>query len=336
VTAIVTEHQKPQAKDLPYIFANLVRLYTDKGMKPCATKNNQTWRHASSNAAAERLLVYHDYIPELNSLCSSLDSYSICEVHYNQIIVTNKFYQVLSGDIDTSSLRKKRSRGDINIGSSSGNANENFNTTSSIKFTEGNETVLMEELQKTKRLLELCEQESWKKSQIIMDLNDKILQLSHQLTEAQNENKALVEQWNSHFSTQQKCINSIMEIALAECDSLYNDIKSLIRDNSRFSLENLINYTPQSWLSKHNQVIVKFIETLTQNNNDDDISQEKLFKRAVAVDSIYGSRHGKYVSEINLAASAVKYSIEHSKKVINIDNHIISAGSYPLFQNLLE
>ena len=150
-----------------------------------------------------------------------------------------------------------------------------------------------------------------------MDLNDKILQLSHQLTEAQNENKALVEQWNSRFSTQQKCIDSIIEIALAERDSLYNDIESLIRDNGRFSLENLINYTPQSWLSKRNQVIVKFIETLTQNNNDDDISQEKLFKRAVAVDSIYGSRHGKYVSEINLAASAIKYSIARSKKVIN-------------------
>src|SRR6185295_3536237 len=87
-STIVTEYQKPQTKDLPCIFANLVDLYTDKGLKPCATKRNQTWRHASSKAAAERLLIYHDYIPELNSL-HPLDSYSICEIHYNQVIVTN-------------------------------------------------------------------------------------------------------------------------------------------------------------------------------------------------------------------------------------------------------
>jgi len=43
---------------------------------------------------------------------------------------------------------------------------------------------------------------------------------------------------------------------------MYMDIESLIRDNDRFSLENLLNYTPQTWLSKRNQVIVKFIETL--------------------------------------------------------------------------
>jgi len=45
--------------------------------------------------------------------------------------------------------------------------------------------------------------------------------------------------------------------------------------------------------------------------------------------------HGKYVSEINLAASAIKYSLAHSKKVVNMDNHITSSGSYSTFQNWL-
>ena len=66
------------------------------------------------------------------------------------------------------------------------------------------------------------------------------------------------------------------------------------------------------------------------------MSQEKLFKTAVAVDSIYGARHGKYVSEVHLAASAIKYSIARSKKIINIDNHITSTGSYNRFQTWLE
>jgi len=49
------------------------------------------------------------------------------------------------------------------------------------------------------------------------------------------------------------------------------------------------------------------------------VGPAKLFKTVVTVDSIYGARHGKYVSEIHLAASAVKYSITQSKKAINIE-----------------
>ena len=70
-------------------------------------------------------------------------------------------------------------------------------------------------------------------------------------------------------------------------------IESLISDNSRFALENLLQHMPQIWLSRRNQVIVKFIETLTHNNlNTDSPNNEKLYKRAMAVDLIYGSRHG--------------------------------------------
>src|SRR5207244_7871722 len=103
--------------------------------------------------------------------------------------------------------------------------------------------------------------------------------------------------------------------------------------NSRFALENLLQHTTQIWLSRRNQVIVKFIETLTHNNlNTDSPNNEKLYKRAMAVDLIYGSRHGRYVSEINLAASAIKYSITRSKTIINIDGHITNSGTYFRFQ----
>src|ERR1044072_423317 len=96
-------------------------------------------------------------------------------------------------------------------------------------------------------------------------------------------------------------------------------------------------YNSREWLDRRNQVAVKFIEILIQNNRDSDVlSQEKLFKTTIAIDSIYGARHGKYVSEIQLAASAIKYSIARSKLVINIDNHITSSGSYYRFQKWLE
>ncbi|KAF0484108.1 hypothetical protein F8M41_023091 [Gigaspora margarita] len=108
-------------------------------------------------------------------------------------------------------------------------------------------------------------------------------------------NNVLTDQWNMRFSSQQKRIDSIIEIAKAE-------------------------------------LVVKFVETLVQNNFGTDIlSTKKLFKAAVAVDSIYRARHGKYVSEIYLATLAIKYTVERSKLVINIDNHITSCRSYNRF-----
>jgi thiol-disulfide isomerase/thioredoxin len=151
------------------------------------------------------------------------------------------------------------------------------------------------------------------------------------------ENEVLIEQQNLRFSNRQKRIEAIVEIAKAERESLLDDIESLIRDNERFSIESLMAYTPREWLNKRNQIAVTFIETLVHNNIDtDSLSQEKIFKTAVAVDAIYGARHEKYVSEIQLAASAIKYSIARSKMIITIDNHITSSGSYYRFQKWLE
>jgi hypothetical protein len=154
--------------------------------------------------------------------------------------------------------------------------------------------------------------------------------------EESKKNEILTERWNLRFADHCKRVNAIVEIANEERISVYNDVESLIRDNNRFLIDDIMVYEPYEWLSKRNQVIVKFVETLTRNNNNIPLSTEKLFKIVVAVDSIYGARHGKYVSEIHLAASAVKYSITRSKKAINIDNHITSAGSYHRFQTWLE
>ena len=81
---------------------------------------------------------------------------------------------------------------------------------------------------------------------------------------------------------------------------------------------------------------MKFLETLTYNRNEHQHEEEKFFKCTVAVDAIYGSRHLKYVSAINMVASAIKYSLSRSKMIIDIDNHFISSGSYTKFINWLE
>ena len=169
--------------------------------------------------------------------------------------------------------------------------------------------------------------ESWER-------NLKTNKINHELSE---ENNAMAYRWATRFDTQAKNINAVIQIAKQERQNVYNDIESLILNKERFSLENLLNYTSKGWLVKRNPVIVNFIETLTHNNSDSNyILEEKLFKRAVAVDAIYRSQHGKYVSEVALAALAVKYSLACSKTIIDIDNHIVSSGSYTKFINWME
>jgi len=70
---------------------------------------------------------------------------------------------------------------------------------------------------------------------------------------------------------------------------------------------------------------------LTYNENENQYDGEKLFKCAVVVDIIYGIRHLKYVSAINLVASAIKYFIARSKLIIDIDNHFMNSGGYTKF-----
>ncbi|KAF0559384.1 hypothetical protein F8M41_006138 [Gigaspora margarita] len=167
-------------------------------------------------------------------------------------------------------------------------------------------------------------------------LQRRIDELEKNYKQLLNENEALKKKLSERFTNQEDRIYSIIEIAKKERNNLYEDIMNLIKNQERFSLGSLLEYSPSKWLAKRNPVVVKFIETLTHNENEHQHGEEKLFKCTVAIDAIYGSRHLKYVSAINLAISAVKYSLAKSKMVIDIDNHIISSSSYMKFNNWLE
>ena len=72
------------ARNLPCVFDSLSKNIQ---LAPCETKENQRWRHVSASAAAGSLTKMAKYLPELSSLLDSLDNYSICERHYNQVVV---------------------------------------------------------------------------------------------------------------------------------------------------------------------------------------------------------------------------------------------------------
>ena len=56
-------------------------------------------------------------------------------------------------------------------------------------------------------------------------------------------NEVLIGQWNLRFADQQKCVNTIIEIANMKRVSLFNDLESLIQDSNKFSMKNLVIYS---------------------------------------------------------------------------------------------
>ena len=82
-------------KDVPCIFDSLSK---DSQLE---TKENQRWRHTSANAAAKSLTEMAEHLPELSLLLDSLENYSLCERHYNQIIVKVFYKQKCKPDDST-------------------------------------------------------------------------------------------------------------------------------------------------------------------------------------------------------------------------------------------
>jgi len=169
----------------------------------------------------------------------------------------------------------------------------------------------------------------------LMHLNKQLLskinELKHFNKQLLSKNKILKKKLDSRFANQEDRIKAIINIAKKERKNLYDDILSLIIDHEKFQLNSLLKYSPSQWLIKRNLVVVKFIEILTYNENENQHEGEKLFKYAVAIDMIYEIRHLKYVSAINLVTLTIKYSIARSKSIIDIDNHFINARGYTKF-----
>ncbi|RHZ44823.1 hypothetical protein Glove_709g82 [Diversispora epigaea] len=343
-----------------------------KQLVECETKEIQRIRNASTNFILKKIQLFIPYFPELSNIQNELEKYSICEKHYNQIIAKDNYLNYLKEE--TLYYPRKRSR-NINYLDKSNSIDNNLQTESITSIDIGvqvtMDNTLLLEIESLKNSLDTLVSGHSKQSQIIKTSNNRIFELENerknlktQINELysklesinlylnqfeklileknklENENKYLKEQWDGRYDNQKKRIIEIDKIASMEREHLYNDIMHLITDQNRFSLQNLLEYNPLKWIEYRNPVIVKFIETLTNNDQDNQKEQQsnktKIFKRAVAIDSIYGSRHNNYISAINLAASAIKYTLGRSKTIIDIDSHITSGGSYTKFINWLE
>ncbi|CAG8471189.1 2285_t:CDS:2 [Diversispora eburnea] len=148
------------------------------------------------------------------------------------------------------------------------------------------------ELNETRRLLEITQVENQQKSQLIIDLNNQISQMQ----------QSIDVEFKVRYLT--KYIDVIIEIAKMKHKLLFEDIELLIQNNSRFS----------------------------NNHNTNILSKEKFFKTAVTIDLIYGACHGRYVSEVHLAISAIN-SDSYSRFQKWLEN--LSKHEKPLPEDLL-
>ena len=91
------------ASTLPCLLARLVEVYSKSHqLKSCEIKINQSWRRASGKAVREHVQIFAKYFPELSSLSNSLEDYSLCERHYNQIVASDSLLQTLQTGDSTS------------------------------------------------------------------------------------------------------------------------------------------------------------------------------------------------------------------------------------------
>lgn len=318
----------PSTSTLPCLFATLTEKYSEKNLKSCDTKLNQRWRRASGILVTSRISNFTNYFPELSLLIGSLENYSLCEGHYNQIISNDNFLQYLqASDLQTDST----SSSSVNTNSYKRRKNiDDSLLQPSLNDTEIQVSqYILPELERTKEKLKNLENERIDYINLLNEYKEKISELEYHNKQLMIENEML-KQWSKGLDNQQTRIELIKEIANCERKHLYDDIINLINDEERFSLDSLLGYSTSEWLSKQNPVIVEFIKTLIKHENED-LLEEQLLKCAVAVDAIYGARHRKYVSAINLAASAIKYSIAKSKAIIDLDSRFLSSGGYKKF-----
>ncbi|CAG8480682.1 13003_t:CDS:2 [Cetraspora pellucida] len=230
--------EKPRAEDLPCVFSTIASKYSKLSLRPCETKESQTWRHADTPTTTNWLKLYVDYMPKLNFY---LYLHSICEKHFNQVISTNHFHRHL---LDNPAFKNKRLR--FNASSDSPTSTYNSNTreeinelyleTSHIRNYEHTITILQQQLQEQEnreltmitefqRNIENQEQVILKLRRQLEERQEVIVNLKGLLSDEVDRNEELVKHWDSRYSNQDKRIQVVTDIALIERNFLYENRK---------------------------------------------------------------------------------------------------------------
>ncbi|RIB23681.1 hypothetical protein C2G38_2170499 [Gigaspora rosea] len=257
--------------------------YEGVGLLGCETKESQTKRHANSEKSKSRLQLYHTFFSELVQIQMHLEEYSLCEIHYNQLIASDFLRQLLlnSNLPSTSNRRGKRKVSNkfaeeqahtepaVTVEIDVCNSLQANKQTNEVAVQASNETHeigvkvsdnMLHTLEAHINLLQLQlnlkinEVEDLKKQleyayDYVIESWDHVQEINKINKELTEQNNAFKYKWENRYSNQIKRIDAIIQIANQERQSIYEDIESLILNRQRFSLNNLLNFTPNKcWL----------------------------------------------------------------------------------------
>ncbi|CAG8774230.1 2307_t:CDS:1, partial [Dentiscutata heterogama] len=77
------------------------------GLLECETKKSQIIRHTDSKKPKNRLQLYYTFFPELVQIQMYLEDFSLCKIHYNQLIASDFLRQLLlSSNLPSTSNRR--------------------------------------------------------------------------------------------------------------------------------------------------------------------------------------------------------------------------------------
>ncbi|CAG8638605.1 10566_t:CDS:2, partial [Dentiscutata heterogama] len=203
--------------ELPCALASSVSLHDSSGLLECETKERQTIWHADSNLAKNRLPLYNSFFPELIQIQTHLEDFSLCEKHYNQLIVSDFLRQQARTEhaykievekntceigIQTDEFSNKNTRDiGIQVTDNMSHTLENY-----INILQTQLSIKMNEIENLQKQLDYAYDyviESWERIQEINKINK----------ELSDQNNALKYCWENRYNNQKKRIDSIVQIA---------------------------------------------------------------------------------------------------------------------------
>ncbi|CAG8752733.1 3238_t:CDS:2, partial [Racocetra fulgida] len=176
-----------------------------------------------------------------------LHDFSLCEKHYNQLIVSDFLCQLL---LDSNISKNKRN-------SQKQQVNNDFDNEIVEKQARTQYT--------HKTDVQTNKQTNEKTHEVGIQVSDIMLHSFENLVDflqSQLDSKV------SEVEDLKKRLDYAYDYIIEKCQNVYNNIESLILNKEWFSLNNLLDFMPNNWLANHNLVIVNFINTLTHNDNN--------------------------------------------------------------------
>ncbi|CAG8705709.1 10948_t:CDS:2, partial [Gigaspora rosea] len=191
-----------EAKELPCLFKFLIGDYPGSELAKCETLEKQKWRHADAPMVVNKAKALVKYLPKLSPFLNSLTDYSVCQKHYNNIIVKNFVLEQLEkvGD-SVFFIPMKKNKKKIEL------------SNNELNFCDFEVQVSLPDPEYESLIKKINELERLNKQLLL-------------------ENEILKKQLNNKYDNQQVRVEAAIEIAKRERNALYNDVVKLINDPS--------------------------------------------------------------------------------------------------------